>query len=41
MLELLSQKIMENGAAENQILLFNMEDFENAELLNAKNSTIS
>ena len=27
---------MEKGAAENQILLLNMEDFENAELLDAK-----
>lgn len=36
MLELLSRKIMEKGAAENQILLLNMEDFENAELLDAK-----
>lgn len=36
MLELLSRKIMEKGAAEKQILLLNMEDFENAELLDAK-----
>lgn len=36
MFELLSRKIMEKGAAENQILLLNMEDFENAELLDAK-----
>lgn len=36
MLELLSRKIMEKGAAENQILLLNMEDFENAELLDTK-----
>lgn len=36
MLELLSRKIMEKGAAENQILLLDMEDFENAELLDAK-----
>ena len=36
MLELLSRKILESGAAENQILLLNMEDFENAEFLDAK-----
>lgn len=36
MLELLSRRIMENGSAENQILLLNMEDFENAEFLDAK-----
>ena len=36
MLELLLRKIMEKGTAENQILLLNMEDFENAELLDAK-----
>ena len=36
MLDLLSRKIMEKGAAEKQILLLNMEDFENAELLDTK-----
>uniref|UniRef100_UPI003FCCA8D7 ATP-binding protein n=1 Tax=Treponema succinifaciens TaxID=167 RepID=UPI003FCCA8D7 len=36
MLELLSRKIMEKGEAENQILLLNTEDFENAELLDTK-----
>ena len=36
MLELLSRKILESGAAENQILLLNMEDFENAEFLDSK-----
>lgn len=36
MLELLAHRIMKNGAMENQILLLNMEDFENAEFLDAK-----
>ena len=36
MLKLLSQRIVENGATENQILLLNMEDFENAEFLDSK-----
>lgn len=36
MLEFLSRKIVENSATENQILLLNMEDFENAELLDSK-----
>ncbi|WP_288567168.1 AAA family ATPase, partial [uncultured Treponema sp.] len=36
MLELLSRQIMEKGAAENQILLLNMENFENADLMDSK-----
>lgn len=36
MLKLLAEKIRQNGVEENQIILLNLEDFENSEFLNSK-----